>query len=620
MIFAPEHKNMILASYAELSAAGVSYNTARGWAARGRYERIRTGGRSRLAIPKGAGIAESVENARRSRFNRLLEGLEAAFRESGKHFEKYRGQGYDLGRANRFARLEAVYTCLILNEETDDLEKYEAFSRYFPGEISFGTFKQYIYRIKTQGFESVLRDGRGKHGASYPAELEKLVFDIYKNPKKYNKTDIFRKVREYCEGAGMKSPSLRWVQDKCTEYRNYVAESRYGKSKSLDLLPYVSLKQAQNPDTQWQVDGFTLPFYYEGHKRLVLVAVMDSFSRAFVGYAIAESENTDSILEALADAVKNTGKVPAEIVFDNHSFQRTQEAGTLTEQLERMGCVCRKSENPRFKSLLERAFGTLNEQYLKQYPGYLGQGIRSRLDHGIPAPEYTDRYKGARRWLTRDQIRAIAIQAVHDYNHGPRLSREKRLTPRMEAYRGGASLYGLAVDDVTRNTLFLRKVSYLVSKGRITITRGGKKREYGFNSAEYMKYNGQRVLACYADPSEIYVFDRDNNFICTLKPKAEAYAAAADQRGRENRGYMVNAGITKGIRAKAAAKARELWENTDPEAAERMNPLTASKEAIEEIRQRGWTAAEAARIERMDRLRPAGKREKETAYGTGRSL
>lgn len=618
MFYSPAPQNTVLATYADLQAVGVCYNTARSWVVRGKCKTIRIGGRTCLQLSGGAEVADAVENARRTRFNSLLKGIETAIKESPMYLEKYLKGGYDLAKANYLSELEAAYTYLIINRFSD-WENYQAFNSFFPNKISFNTFKKYCYRIKTKGFEEVLRDKRGKRDRSYPKSFDNLIFNLLKDPKRYNYTFIYNRLREYCEKEGVKTPSLRWVQLKCNELSNYAIESRQGKSKSMDILPYARLEQAQNPNTQWQIDGFTLPYYCEGFKRLTLIAVLDSYSRAYVGYSIAESENTESILEALADALDNTGYIPAEIVFDNHSFHKTQEAGKIVEDLAKLGCHVTVSENPRQKSLIERSFNTLNEQYLKQFAGYIGQGIKSRLEYGRPAPEYTDQFQRAGKWLTKDQIRLNAAQAIFEYNNTPKLSGEKRDLPRMEAYKSGQNRYGIKCDTVTRSTLFVRKVAYKVRNGQIAIVRGGKRHEYMFNSEEFLKYNGKTVFVCYSDFSEIYVFDQDMNFVCTLKEKASAFAALADRKGTEPDGMHVVTGIKKGIRNRVKAKEMELEAATDPEAFERMNPLTRSKEAIEEIRRRGWTEKESKLVDNKEYLRPVEEKRK-FSYGVVKTV
>ena len=83
---------------------------------------------------------------------------------------------------------------------------------------------------------------------------------------------------------------------------------------------------AQNANSQRQIDGWRLPFYMKGFETLTLFWVIDSYSKRVLGSFIDSSENTETILKGLASAVKETGVLPFEIVSDNHSFNQTKEA------------------------------------------------------------------------------------------------------------------------------------------------------------------------------------------------------------------------------------------------------------------------------------------------------
>ncbi len=86
------------------------------------------------------------------------------------------------------------------------------------------------------------------------------------------------------------------------------------------------------------MDGWEIPIY--GYKlnskggkeyfvKWVLFVIMDVHSRKIIGYHIAESENTETILKALEMAVRDTGTLPFEIVADNHAWNKTKEAENL---------------------------------------------------------------------------------------------------------------------------------------------------------------------------------------------------------------------------------------------------------------------------------------------------
>lgn len=614
---------MITATYKELEAAGVRYNTARSWVSRGKYATERSGGRARLVLTEGKALAEAVLQSRRLHLQALENSVYTRIKEDLKALSlEYMGKGYGMETAGRLAKEHAVFAGL-LEAEGEAWEKYEVYNLFSPRKLKYSTFRQYMGRIKRLGYEDVIGEGRGKRGRTIPVLIDNLIYRLYEQPKKYNQTQIYWRVREFCEAGGYKTPSLRWVQNKCSELYNYVIERREGKSRALQLMPYTSLVQAKNPNTQWQIDGFKVPLWYKepggaGYQTLYLVAVLDSYSGAYVGFNICEEENTEAILSALADAVKTTGYIPAEIVSDNHSFHKTQEAKGLIAELARKGCAWTVDSNPRRKARLERSFKTLAGQHFKEYPGWTGQGVQSRERPERPAPEYTDRYSSGRGWLDRDQAKAIVLQCVWEYNHKARRSRDKEYLPRWQAYKEGVNVHGVLCDDVTRNSLFVRRVEYTVRNGQITINRGGQKREYAFGSKDFTKWNGKRVTVMYGDFDQIDVFSPEGDHIATLKPKTKAFAALADRREAGEigaLGALATASIRRGIQGAARRLESLHFDHTDPEAADKMNPYTHSKEAIREVKRRGgFTARELGELAEPGRLQEVGS-EEENGYG-----
>lgn len=50
-----------------------------------------------------------------------------------------------------------------------------------------------------------------------------------------------------------------------------VQENRYGKDKTrFEKMGYVSIIKAKHANTQWQIDGWRLPFYVKGYETLYL--------------------------------------------------------------------------------------------------------------------------------------------------------------------------------------------------------------------------------------------------------------------------------------------------------------------------------------------------------------
>ena len=168
--------------------------------------------------------------------------------------------------------------------------------------------------------------------------------------------------------------------------------SRQGKSAhDKETANYAKIIPALYSGDQWQMDGWDIPVYckkrsekggVEYFVKYVLFVVMDVHSRKIIGFDVAESENTETILTALDMAVRNTKTLPNELVADNHSWNKTKEAASLKDITEKLGMIWTIDSNPRRKAILERAFRTLGDKHFKRYYGYLGQGIKSKMKNG----------------------------------------------------------------------------------------------------------------------------------------------------------------------------------------------------------------------------------------------
>ncbi|HCW06121.1 MAG TPA: transposase, partial [Cytophagales bacterium] len=385
-----------------------------------------------------------------------------------------------------------------------------------------------------------------------------------------------------------------------------VYTSKYGKQKSFnDIEPYAKIIPALHAGSQWQIDGWDLPFYYKGdykgkitsHLKLVLFTVRDSHSKKIVGYSIGENEDTQLILDGLQDAVKNTGFLPFEIVSDNHSFNRTNEAKFFKEAIDSIGITWTVDENPRRKAIAERYFRHLGEDHCKKYSGYIGQGIKTKEKSGRPSQEYLDQYTKAGTWLSKEEIKLIGIEVVKNFNETPLTALNGRSPNKVHDESEKPHIFKIEFEERLR--LFLRKHKSKVTRGQINITRGNNKYEFQLNADQFSKLNGQEVIVRYEDLSTIYIFDNKDHCIGSVKQKVGIHGAIADQTEEDIKNLQKNKGRLNGIQAKAKnanEKLREQAEAISPDAYEVLNPLLVSKNVLNEVRQNFESKQRAAEL------------------------
>src|SRR5690606_9796957 len=126
-----------------------------------------------------------------------------------------------------------------------------------------------------------------------------------------------------------------------------------------------------------------------------------------------------ALFDALQDAISNTGAMPFELVTDNHSYNETKEVDFFVKEAEKIGMTWTIDSNPQRKAIAERGFKDLGERFCKEYYGYIGQGIRTRDKDGRSKQELIDQYQKSGKILSEEEIRAIGVAVVMEYNKTP---------------------------------------------------------------------------------------------------------------------------------------------------------------------------------------------------------
>lgn len=531
------------------------------------------------------------------------------------YLEVYKEMGYSIPEAVKYARQHSVWAYFIetFYKEYGVIhplkEGIKAYNNLFPEHpLSLETFRKKIAKALKEGVSSIIIR---KKGSGRPKEFgdqyEYMIYQLASDAKAFSCAAVYRMVCDICEKMGMKSPKERTVNNIFREaLRNPVVYGhRYGADKMrYDMLSYASIKRVEYANDVWALDGWTMPFYYrdpsDGRlKTLCLFAVMDGYSKKIVGYSISRSENTETILDGLEDAVRKTGELPFEIVSDNHSFNQTKIAENHKKALERYGVTWTVSSNPRYKQVIERSFRTFGECYAKQQYGYTGQGIRSISPDARISQELFDKYMKAGYLLTEDQIKAIAIYCVDMWNNG--VGSEGKSPNQL--YEGSERPNSIKLEDWTTNPvfydLFTRDMAEItVINGQINITRAGRKYEYQLTSDQAYKFNNKPVTVKYIDLSEgVYIYDPSTGDpVGYVKLKEKAHGALANRTEEDAAILGKVSSINKAWVRKGEKKLLNLRESADPRLIELVNQRTTPKNVIQDMRENTRYAAECARL------------------------
>lgn len=466
---------------------------------------------------------------------------------------------------------------------------YEAYKRVYPNGYAYARMAHCYKKCLSEGIPSLLVKNYQKgnaHAKQFGNKHETFVLDWISSGKAYSAVTIHDELYEYCQEHNIKCPSYTWVKYCVAKLRPLVEKERYGESYYMSKVePYAGIIKALNPNSQWQMDGWRLPFYMKGYETLNLYAVMDASTGYIIAIDIAPTENTENILRALSRAVETTNCLPYEIVTDNHSFNQTKEAEYLKAHTDKLGMTWTIDSNPKRKSVVERSLGVFGEKFMKEYPGYIGSGIKSKSEDAHVSQEERDKYQKANTWITENEIRAYAVLCVNAYNNYVAKKDLGKKKSRKELFANPDQPHKIPVTLEDRLRLFIRESEYKVQRGQINIKRDLQLHEYQLNSELIVKYNGKRLRVRYESFDEIFLFDIDTDeCLGSVKPKRMAHGALADQTEEDIKILNQHKGRLVGVRNQIH---KEQMRIIDPDAYERANHIVGKKIELEALRQNG---------------------------------
>jgi len=416
---------------------------------------------------------------------------------------------------------------------------------------------------------------------------------LWASDKKLSFPQIHQKMTAVCKDQAIDCPSLSWVKLMGKQLYNdpNLYSSRYGEAMTAAQAPYASLLPAVHVNDQWQMDGWTLPFWISDKNthflRYVLYCIWDNHSKKILGYKLGETEDTALIIAAMDEAIYNTGIIAAEIVSDKHSFHKTIVASQLKEKTEQMGVIWTVTMNPQHNGIAERGHIAL-DALCKDYSGYTGKNITAKGKDSRPKPERMQQLAKPGQMRTLAEIKAIAASIVYTYNNTPQNTLEGK-TPN-QAYQNSSSVNTFPISEQKRISLLRPSNIYKVIRGQLTIKQGSKKHEFQLPAHLIHRYNNKQVMVYYEDLDEgIYIGEQDNGeIIAALSPKEKIHSAKVNQTARDIELLHKQAGKKKGYyTTKRTVTGSILYEamKTDPDAAMLLAPYMIDKDIRKELLQ-----------------------------------
>jgi putative transposase len=233
-----------------------------------------------------------------------------------------------------------------------------------PHNFTWRTIYTWHYRYKNYGITGVEPKPRKDKGATRKVSPEQLLEAInqvlpnFRKDKKYNRTDVYRKIIE--KGILSRNDLA------ATTYYRYVREydllDRDHETNKRRLA--FAMKYAND---LWQGDTMFGPYVKKSDGSSVqtkLIAFIDDASRLLCHGEFFTSDSTDSLLISLKSALYKRG-VPKKIYVDNGSNYSSKE---LILVCARLGCILLHTpvRDGASKGKIERFFRTVRDIFLKR--------------------------------------------------------------------------------------------------------------------------------------------------------------------------------------------------------------------------------------------------------------
>jgi transposase InsO family protein len=474
-------------------------------------------------------------------------------------------------KARAYAKKYVVWAKLIqLREKHTVAMLFAAYETLEPGayksENSFGNaLRRAVDATKAGKLIEFVRHGNegNQHAKDTLPEHENLVRLLVSMGKGFEAPFICEKVNWMCDEMGIsKKIKVDWVKKYLAKPEVMFATDgyRYGLDKARKELPYLVLESALFANDQWQLDGWHVPFVHPEKAtsragqtvtrlaRLVVFVVRDAHSRKVLGYAFGETENTALILRALRDAVQSTGKLPAELVVDNHSFNQTSEVAYLKQGLEDLGTEWTVTMNPQHKAIVERYFNLFDERFCKPVQGWIGGSPLSRKLNARPKVEVRDELKKTLYTRGKKEVIALVTHLLEQANAAPATARQ-HLSPN-ELYAQSEQPNARAVEATDLMELFWKTTACQVRRGGITLEKEGQRRYFPLpTDALQERLYKQTVVVRYDDDYErIYLFEAGTEApICHIDRPKPVHGAKANQQGEDMGGLAKQGHLLRGI-------------------------------------------------------------------------
>lgn len=510
------------------------------------------------------------------------------------------------------AKLHSLYS-MIIELKKNKVKVKSLFSAYSSLHIphhkkvtSFKSFSRKLVQCQKNGIKSTVVHGRQGKELRWKLDefVEGKIIQYFSDPRQFSSETITyfvnKEIERYNqERASNPSHAKRSTISESTvkkyllrpEIKNRVLKYRNPEQYKRSVLPTNRRIKALNAGDTFMLDGTRLQLFCldkSGKKpiRPNILVIYDVYSSKVVGLNISESEDRFSVMTAMEMAVKMSGFAPREWLYDNASVTKTEEFKRLKNELRLFGSEVRYARvgNAKDKSQIERFFRTFQNKYQRNIPGFLGGGIKSKVETERISSEYLEKVRKEKGLPSFKQLEKTILELIASYNNSVNKSSE---IPN-ELFAKSPKPNVCKLDQAQAAFLFWHHKTLTVRN--MEIATKIRKQPYYYDVSDHpdkFKLNGQKVKLYYdiRDLSRVFVFDLKDNRIGELNQKTAFHQSIPNQSEKDIEQIIKNESHIKSIdksvdtalkekanRASKAGGSDRFWDV--------FNPLSDTKERI----------------------------------------
>ncbi len=274
--------------------------------------------------------------------------------------------------------------------------------------IPLRTLRRWVSRYRSEHLAGLARRPRADRGHHrLPAELERFIEGLALQRPRRSVAAIHRQAAVVAAQQGWREPSYDQVYAVVRGIEPALVSLAHGGVKGYQqIFDLIHLREASRPNEIWQADHTQLDIRLLDERgesaHPWLTVVLDDYSRVVPGYYMTFSAPS-AIGTALAlhqaiwrkgDAKWQACGIPAIFYTDHGPDFTSKHIEQVAADIE-MGLVFSEGGQPRGRGKIERFFGTVNQLFLSDLPGYAPAGSGD-VRPVLTLPELDSRF---RAWL-----------------------------------------------------------------------------------------------------------------------------------------------------------------------------------------------------------------------------